>query len=174
MLTRKQKEQLVEELADKIKRQKSLIITDVTGVGVSEIQDLRRRLRQGGIEYKVAKKSLIDLALKKDPIRQKLSNEVKNLTGTISLAISYEDPIAPAKILDNFSKEHETFKILGGIMEDEVLTIEDIEELAKIPSKNELLAKLINSIKGPISGFVNVLGGNIRNLVGVLNVITNK
>jgi len=137
---------------------------------VSEIQDLRRKLRQSNIEYKVTKKNLIKLALAKT----KQEIDISGFNGSLALTFSYDDPIAPAKILDNFSKEHETFKILSGIMEDKVLTMEDIKELAKIPSKNELLANLINSIKGPVKGLVNVLGGNIRNLVGVLNAITNK
>lgn len=174
MLTKKQKQQIVNELTDKIKRQKSLVFTDVTGINVNEIQDLRRKLREAEVEYKIAKKSLIDLALKKDPIRQKLSNGVKKLTGTIGLAISYDDPVMPIKILDNFSKEHKNLKFLGGIMEDKVLSIEDIKELAKIPSKDELLANLINTIKAPIKGFINVLEGNIRNLVGIFNAISNK
>ena len=81
MLTRKQKEEVVEELTDKIKRQQSLVFTDVTGVNVGEIQSLRRELRKEGIEYKVAKKNLIKLALEKaDPIRQKSSNKV-NISG---------------------------------------------------------------------------------------------
>jgi len=174
MLTKEQKKQIVEELADKIKRQKSLIFTDVARVNVAEIQDLRRKLRQVEIEYKVAKKSLIDLALKKDPIRQELSNGGKKLTGTIGLAFSYKDPILPAKIIDNFSKEHKNLRILGGIMEDKILSKEDIRELARIPSKDELIATFIGSLKAPVNGFINVLGGGIRNLVGVLNAIISK
>lgn len=174
MLTREQKEEIVEELADKMKRQKSLIFTDVTGVNVGEVQDLRRKLREQEIEYKVAKKNLIKLALKKDPIRQELSNGVKKLTGTIGLAIAYKDPISSIKILDNFSKEHKNLKILGGIMEGKILSIEDVRELAKIPSKDELLAILIGNLKAPVSNFVSILGGGIRNLVGIFNAISNK
>jgi len=164
MLTRKQKEQIVEELADKIKRQQSLIFTDVTGVNVSEIQDLRRKLRESEIEYKMAKKSLIDLALKKE----KQDIDISDFNGSIALAFGYNDPIMPAKIL------HNKVKILGGIMENKVLTVDEVKELALIPSKPELLAMFIGSLKAPINGFVNVLGGVTRNLVGVLNAINNK
>jgi len=174
MLTREQKEEIVNQLADKVKRQKSLIFTDVTGVNVGEIQDLRRKLREQEIEYKIAKKNLIKLALKKDPIRQELSNGVKKLTGTIGLAISYKDPISSIKILDNFSKEHKNLKILGGIMEGKILTTEDVKELAKIPSKDELLVMFIGSLKAPVSNFVNILAGGIRNLVGIFNAIKIK
>jgi large subunit ribosomal protein L10 len=170
MLTREQKEQIVEELADKIKRQQSLIFTDVTGVSVGDIQDLRRELRKQEIEYKVAKKNLIKLALEK----AKQDLDISEFKGSLGLAFSYKDPIRSAKILDNFSKEHKEFEILGGIMENKVLAIEDIKELAKIPFKDELLAMFVNSLKAPINGLVNVLKGSIRNLVGVFNAISNK
>ncbi len=170
MLTRQQKEQIVEKLADKIKRQKSLIFTDVTGVNVSGIQDLRRKLREQEIEYKVAKKNLIKLALEKE----KQDLDISEFNGSLALAFSYKDPISSIKILDNFSKEYKNLKILGGIMEGKILSIEDIRELAKIPSKDELLAMFIGSLKAPINGFVNVLGGGIRNLVGIFNAISNK
>jgi large subunit ribosomal protein L10 len=80
----------------------------------------------------------------------------------------------PAKILDNFSKEHENFKILGGLMQDKVLNLENIKELANIPSRDELLAKLVSSLKGPISGFVNILNGVTRNFIGILRAVENK
>jgi large subunit ribosomal protein L10 len=170
MLTKKQKQELIQELVDKIKRQQSLIFTDVTGVNVTEIQDLRRKLRESEIEYKVAKKTLIDLALKKE----KKDIDISGFNGSLALAFSYKDPVIPAKILNNFSKEHKTLKILGGLMEDKTLSLEDVKELAMIPSRDELLAKFIGSIKGPISGFVNVLNGVTRNFIGILNAIENK
>ena len=167
MLTRTQKKELVDDLSDKIKRQKSLILTDVTGVSVGDIQGLRKELRFGKIEYQVAKKTLIDLAMKKE----KKDFDVSGFTGSLAVAFSYDDPIAPIKILSKFAKTHEKFRILGGIMENKVLTIEEIKELAAIPSKQELLARLVNSIKSPLSGLVNVLEGNFRNLVGLLSAI---
>lgn len=170
MLNRKQKKQIVEELSDKIKRQQSLIFTDVSRINVSGAQRLRRTLRQAGIEYKVAKKSLINLALKKE----KQDIDISQLRGSLGLTFSYNDPIAPIKILDKFAKEHENFKILAGIMGNKILTIDDIKELAKIPSKEELLAMLIGSLKAPINGLINVLGGTIRNLVGVLSAIKSN
>jgi len=170
MLTRQQKEEIVNELADKIKRQKSLVFTDVTGVNVGEIQDLRRKLREQEIEYKVAKKNLIKLALKKE----KQEMDISEFNGSLALAFAYKDPISSIKILDNFAKEHKNLKILGGIMENKILTIQEIQELAKIPSKDELLAILIGNLKAPVSNFVSILGGGIRNLVGIFNAISNK
>jgi len=170
MLTKKQKEQIVQELADKMKRQQSLIFTDITGVNVSGMQSLRRELRQSGIEYKVAKKSLIDLALN----QEKIDADISNLNGSLALAFAYNDPIMPAKIIYDFSKKNKNLKILGGIMENKFLDVDKIKQFALIPLKPELLAMLIGSLKAPINGFVNVIGGGIRNLVGILNAIKEK
>ena len=170
MLTKEQKKEIVEELTDKLKRQKALVFTDFRGLKVGEIQDLRKELRQAEIEYKIAKKTLIKLALEK----AKKEIDTSQFESSVALAFGYQDPIMPAKIISKFAKEHKNLKILGGLMEDKFLTIEEIKELAKILSKDELLAKFIGSIKAPISGFVNVLQGNIRNLIGVLSALSNN
>lgn len=170
MLTKKQKEEIVNELTDKLKRQKALVFTDFRGLKVGEIQDLRKELRQTEIEYKIAKKTLIKLALEK----AKKEVDTSQFGASVALAIGYQDLIMPAKIISKFAKGHKNLKILGGLMEDKFLTVEEIKELAKILSKDELLAKFIGSIKVPISGFVNVLQGNIRNLIWVLSALSNK
>jgi large subunit ribosomal protein L10 len=170
MLTKTQKKKVIEDLADKIKRQHSLVFTDISGVNVSEIQKLRRGLRQAGIEYRVAKKTLINLALK----QVKQETDISQLVGSLGLAFSYDDPISPAKIIFKFAKEHKNLKVLGGIMENRFLTFEEVKALSVIPTREELLAKLVWSIKGPIPGFINVLAGNIRNLIGVLDAIKNS
>jgi len=170
MLTKTQKKKIIDDLADKIKRQQVLIFTDAKGIKVNEIQKLRRELKKAEAEYKVAKKTLVNLAFKKE--NKEL--DIFQFNGSLALAFGYKDPISVIKILNNFSKTNESLKILGGLMEDRFLTIEEVKELAKIPSREELLAKLVWSIKSPISGLVNVLEGNIRNLVGVLNAISNK
>lgn len=167
MLSRKQKEQIVDELADKIKHQKSLIFTDAEGVKVGDIQKLKRELKKVEAEYKVAKKTLVDLALKKE----KKEMDISGFSGSLAMTFGYKDPIALIKILTKFVKEKETFKILGGLAEDKILSPEQIKELSRIPSREELIAKLIGSIKSPISGFVNVLEGNMRNLINILSAI---
>jgi large subunit ribosomal protein L10 len=170
MLTKTQKRELVKELVDKIKRQKSLVFTDISALNVGEMQQLRRELKKAGIDYKVAKKTLITLALKE----AKQNIDVEQVPGSLGAAFSYEDPISPAKIIFKFAKAHKNLKIIGGIMENNFLTFEEVEALSKIPSKEELLAMLVGTLKGPISGFVNVLQGNIRNLIGVLNAIKSN
>lgn len=170
MLTKTQKKELIKELVDKIKRQQSLVFTDVSGLSVGEMQKLRRELKKAGIEYKVAKKTLITLALKE----AKHDIDISQVPGSLGAAFSYQDPVSPAKIIFKFSKDHKNLKVVGGIMEGKLLTVQEVETLSKIPSKEELLAMLVGSLKGPISGFVNVLQGNIRNLIGVLSAIKNN
>jgi len=170
MLTRKQKEKVVEELADKIKRQKSLIFIDAKGVKVGDVQKLKRELKKVEAEYKVAKKTLVNLALKK----QNKDIDISSFSGSLAFSLGYKDPISLIKILAKFAKGKDGFKFLGGVVEDRIVSPEQIKALAMIPSKEALIAKLIGLIKFPISGFVNVLEGNLRNLVGVLNAIKSN
>lgn len=170
MLTRKQKEKTVSDLSDKIKRQKSLIFIDAKGVKVGDIQNLKRELKKVEAEHKVAKKTLIDLALKKE----KKEIDISGFVGSLAMTLGYKDPLSLIKILAKFAKGKDGFKILGGLVEDRFVDANQIKELSKILSREELLAKLVWSIKSPISGLVSVLKGNLRKLVGVLDAIKNK
>lgn len=169
MLTKQQKQQLIEELADKLERQKGLVFTNFRGLKVGEIEDLRKELKEAEIEYKVAKKTLIKLALEK----AKKKIDISQFKDSVALAFGFQDPITPFKIISKFAREHKNLEILGGLMDDEFLTVEGVKELAKIPFRDELLIKLIASLKSPIKGFVNVLEGSIRNLIGTLEAIKN-
>jgi len=167
MLTKKQKEKIIEELIDKIKRQNILIFTDFKKLKVGEIRDLRKRLKEANAEYKAAKKTLIKLAF----IKSKKDVDTSKFESSLAIAFGYDDPLGLAKAVSKFSKEHGNLKILGGLMEDRFLLAEEIKELAKIPSRNELLAKLLGTIQSPIRGFINALQGNIRNLLNILSAI---
>ena len=100
---------------------------------------------------------------------------LKNLMEEWLLFFGYEDEVVPAKIVDEFKKTHEEqINFIGGVLENNFLSAEKIQELAKLPSKQELYAKIVGSLNAPISGFVNVLAGNMRNLVYVLKAIEEK
>jgi len=170
MLTKTQKKEIINDLADKIKCQQGLIFTDIKGIKVVDIQKLRREIKKAEGEYKVAKKTLINLALKQE--NRKI--DMAKFEGSLALVFGYRDSVSIAKILVNFGKKNENLKILGGLINDIFLTTEQIKDLANIPSREELLAKLIWSIQYPISGFVNVLQGNIRNLIGILSALQNS
>ncbi len=170
MLNKQQKKELVEELADKIKRQKGLVFTDFRGLNVEELTQLRNELREIKGEYKIAKKTLINLALKKAG----KDFNVNEFNNSVALTFGFEDPITPAKTICEFSKKHKALEILGGAMEGKFLSTEKVRELAKIPTKQELLAMLVGSLKSPINGLINALQGNTSKLVGVLSAISNK
>lgn len=168
--TRSEKEKTVTTLAEKLGKMRSVIFANYEGLTVAEIQDLRKELKKEGVDYSVVKKTLLKIALKEagkdiDP---------KTISGNFGTAISYEDEVAPARIMASFAKKHEALKMVAGILEDRLIPAEKVNALAKLPSKQELLAKLVGSINAPISGFVNVLAGNLRGLVNVLNAIKDN
>lgn len=162
MITKQKKKEIVEELIDKLSRQKTVVFSDFTGLNMNQLNELRKKLKKESIDYKVAKKTLIDLALQKSGFKD---IKIKNLTGQISAAFGYQDELAPAKILYGFSKKNNALKILAGLVNGEFFGDEQMIGLAKMPSKQELLAKLVGSLKTPLTGLSNALGGNLRKLI---------
>jgi len=166
-LNKEQKKNIVKELKDNIAKQKAVVFVSVKGLKASELFDLRKQLKESNCLLSVAKKTLLKIAFKENKIEL---NE-KELEGQVALVFGFEDEIAPAKTAYNFSLKNENLKILGGFLENQLRNMEEIIILAKIPSKQELLAKFIGNIKVPMSGFVNALQGNIKGLVYVLSQI---
>jgi len=167
-LSRKQKEQIVKDLTETLSRTKSVVFADFQGLKMPEIEELRSKCIEEGIGYTVAKKTLLNLALEKAGIKD---IDTKSIEGSIATVFGLEDEVAPAKILAQFAKSHEALEIKGGILEGALVPIEEVVKLSKLPSKAELYAKVVGSINAPVSGFVNVLAGNIRGLVYALNAI---
>jgi large subunit ribosomal protein L10 len=163
-LTKTQKQKALEDLKDKIARQKALILIGISGVKVKDLSSLRKKLKETGNVLKVAKKNLLDIALKE----KKMVFDKDKFKMEIALAFGFEDEILPAKTVYQFTKESENLKILGGFIQNEFKNAEEIVKLAQLPSREELLAKVIWSIASPISGLVSVLQGNIKGLLRVL------
>ncbi len=166
-LTKVQKEKVINDLKEKIAKQKAVVFAVITGLKVKDLANLRKDMKKKDCELKVAKKTLISSAFK----QKKIDVNIKKLEGEIALGFGYKDEVLPFKTLYEFSKGNENLKILGGFFEDKFRSAEEIIALAKIPSKQELFAKVVGSISSPISGFVNVLQGNIKGLVYVLTQI---
>jgi large subunit ribosomal protein L10 len=169
-----QKQEILRNLSEKIKKSKSVIFAGFNAFGVKDNEALRAKLIAGNNEYYVAKKTLMNLAFKDQNIE---SLNTRDFDGKIAAIFSYEDEVAPAKILGEFRKDKDKEArvfFLGGILENKLLSREQVEALSKLPSKQELYAKLVGSMNAPISGFVNVLAGNLRNFVGVLKAISEK
>ena len=168
-LTRNQKQKIVDDLKEKIERQKLMAFIDFTGLKVKDLSALRKKIKAAGGNLKVIKKTLIKLVLGKAGL--KLGED---LQGEIAVVFSFEDEIAPLKEVYQLSKSNEHLKILSAIFGGEFIGKEKALILAQIPGRQELLGKLVGSIASPMSGFVNVLQGNLRNFVYVLSQISLK
>jgi len=170
MLKRQQKEDIVKNLTEDFKNSKATVFTDYRGLKASEMNTLKKELKKEGTNLSVIKKSLIALSLK----NAKMDVNINDMDGQLAVTVSSKDEVVPAKILSNFSKDNENLKILGGALGDKAMGADEILALAKLPGKEELLAKVVGSLNAPISGFVNVLNGNTRGLVNVLKAIGEK
>lgn len=162
--TRDQKLQLVKQLKDRLTRKKALLLLNYQGLKVEETEILRKQLREKEIDFNIAKNSLLKIVLNEKGIiiGQDITDQ------PLALAFSYDDEVTVSKEITLFARDHQAVQILGGIIEDGFVGPETIEQLAKLPSREELLAKAVGSIATPLSGLVNVLTGNIRGLVSVL------
>ena len=148
-----QKKAVVDGLADKLGRCASSVLVKYEGITVDQDTQMRKALREAGVEYAVIKNTLIGKAC------DKVGFEAlkPNLEGMNAIAISYEDPIAPAKILKEYAEKIETFEIRGGILEGAVVDAATVNELADIPPKEVLIAKLLGSMQSPLYKFAYVL-----------------
>lgn len=165
--TRQEKEEIVAELSEKLGNMKSAVFTCVSGYTMDDANALRAKGKKAGVDVLIAKKTLLVRALEE----KGFSVAKDDLEGSILTTIGYNDEIAAAKLIAELAKDREEIKIVGGILEGTFVGSEAIKQLATLPTKEELLAKLVGSLNAPISGFVNVLAGNLRNLVYVLNAI---
>ncbi|MFD1708451.1 50S ribosomal protein L10 [Siminovitchia sediminis] len=141
-----QKKQIVEEIAGKLKSSVSTVIVDYRGLNVAEVTELRKQLREAGVEYKVYKNSMARRAAEEADLAG--LNEM--LVGPNAIAFSTEDVIAPAKILNDFAKEHEALEIKAGVIEGNIATVEEIKALASLPSREGLLSMLLSVLQAPM------------------------
>ncbi|CDE97397.1 MAG: 50S ribosomal protein L10 [Clostridiales bacterium] len=143
----KQKEEEVSKLAEKLKEAKIILLTDYRGINVADVTKLRADLRNTNSEYKVIKNNIIKRAL--DANGESGLDDL--LEGPTAIVIGTEDYLEPSKVIYNFSKNNEFYKIKGGIIEGKVMTAEEIITLAKLPSRQELMAKLAGALLGNIT-----------------------
>lgn len=167
---RQMKEQIVNEITEKLQNSVTAVITDYRGLNVAQATQLRNELRELNVEYKVLKNSLTKIAADK----LGLQDLNQFLEGPTAIAFSKDDPVAPAKVLAKFAKDNKSLEIKGGILEGKVVTIYEIKALADLPSREELLAQVLRAIQSPLTGMANVLQGPLRNLVYVLEAIRKE
>ena len=143
------KKQVVSEIATKLRESESTILVDYRGLDVAEVTELRKELRDAGVEFKVYKNTMTRRAA--DDAELSGLNEV--LVGPTAIAFSNEDVIAPAKILNNFAKKHEALEIKGGVIQGNIATLEQIKELADLPNYEGLLSMLLSVLQAPVRNF---------------------
>jgi large subunit ribosomal protein L10 len=166
-VTRKVKEQAFADLKESFAGAKSIVFADYRGTTVKKIEELRKNMRAEGVSTKVAKLTLIRKALQE----QGIDVSTFDFKAPVAVMISKDDEVTPAKILNDFTKENKNVQILMGVMEGLVLSAQQVTALAQLPSKQQLRGQLVGTIAAPMTGFVNVLAGNLRGLVYALNAI---
>ncbi|MFA7653693.1 MAG: 50S ribosomal protein L10 [Candidatus Magasanikbacteria bacterium] len=165
---RQQKETTVKTLLDGLKAGKSAVFANFQGLTVSQTEELRKSCRQEGVSVLAAKKTLVHRVFEELGIKDV---DPQAFTGGIATFIGTADEVAPAKLVNTFGKTHEVVQIFGGLLEGKYITAASVKSLAALPNKQQLLGQLVGTLNAPVSGFVNVLAGNLRGLVGVLNNI---
>jgi large subunit ribosomal protein L10 len=155
-LTKEQKIKQIESIKEKVLKQKSVIFVDFSNVSSKEMFGLRKSLKEAGCNLKIAKKTLIRIAFGRSNIS--FWNKIKLcIPGQLALVFGMEDEIAPARIANAFAKKQENFKILGGIFENRFIERDRVLVLANLPSRNELLSRLVGSFSSSIVGLARVL-----------------
>ena len=164
------KKLVVEEIKEKFSKAKTIAFVDYRGITVGEDTELRRKFRESGCDYKVYKNRLMLKALSDLGIEC----PANYFEGTTAVAIGYEDEVAPAKIVCNFVKENKKMAIKFGILNGTSVDAKNIEALAKLPSKEELIAKLLGTLNNTASSLCRVLTAPSRGLVVALNAVATK
>ncbi|HEY5442349.1 MAG TPA: 50S ribosomal protein L10 [Candidatus Saccharimonadales bacterium] len=167
-LTKPQKQDVIQEVAELLGTSKLTVVAKYEGTGVKALQGLRRDARTSGTKVKVVKNRLVIQALKGTQTFKDIDTSA--LQGMLLYAFNSEDEVAPAQNLQAFAKQNPTLEFVGAITpEGEFMAAADVKALADLPSKEQLRAMLVGTIAAPLSGFVNVVSGNVRGVLNVLN-----
>jgi large subunit ribosomal protein L10 len=165
-----QKKSIVEDLHERFSKSKVLIVADYKGLDVTTINALRRKLREADVEFKVVKNSLMVRAAENTDV-DLIKEDFK---GPNAIAISYNDPVAPAKVLTDFAKDNQKLEIKLGVMDGKVLDLGAIQALSALPSKEALIGQLLSVINGVPTGLVRVLNAVPAGFVNVLQAIKDQ
>lgn len=164
---KKEKQIVVDAIRDNLQNSEVSVLTDYRGLTVSEMDELRKRFREEGVEFKVVKNTYTWRAAQEIG----LEDLEGYLTGPTAIAFGPDDPVAPAKVITEFAKNHKKLEIKGGVLEGKVIPVEMIKTLAELPSKEQLLGQVASAMQAPISGLVNVLQAPIRDLAYVVDAL---
>ena len=152
MMNKEQKKQYIEEMTAQFDKSEAVIVTHYQGLSVSQLDDLRKKMREHGIIFKITKNRITKLALEKTKCK-----DISNLfSGPTAVAMS-EDAINSAKIMTKFSKENQNLKILGGIMGNDILDIAGVQNVATLPTLDEARAKIVGILRSPAQKIASIL-----------------
>ena len=160
----------VEQLTDKLAKAKAVYFTEYHGLNVEDITDLRREFSKNGIEFKVAKNTLIKLAANNN----KLTGLNSFLTGSTAIALSYDDPTGPARILKQFKKEHKLPEVKGIIFDGEILEGKEFERIADLPTKEQSLSMLVSALSYPMTQLALTLKSSMTDLGNALSNLKDQ
>ncbi|MDP3804514.1 MAG: 50S ribosomal protein L10 [Candidatus Omnitrophota bacterium] len=161
------KDKMITELLLRFEKHPNFIITNYMGLSTSDMEMLRGKLKKSSANYFVVKNSILKLVFDK----MKLEEESSQIEGGIGISFAGGDVISACNILVGFAKTHDKFKIKGGVIDGKRLATDKISQLASLPPRNVLIAQVVGSIKSPITGFVNTLGGILRKFVYAIDAI---
>ena len=169
-MNKQSKEALVAEFAEKLKEAKAAFLADYRGLDVDQANDLRNKLREAGVEYRVVKNTLLRLAAKDTGA----ACFDEYLSGPTAIAVANEDPVAPAKALVEFAKKNEAFELKVGMLDGKLLAVADIKALAELPPRDILLSQVVAAVEAPFAELVGSLDGFFRELVGSIDALEEK
>jgi large subunit ribosomal protein L10 len=168
---RPHKVKVVKEVGKSIKNSQIVVLTNYSGMTTADITALRRKLKTGGIEYRVVKNTLARFAA--DESGKEFDRSI--FTGPVAAAFGYDDPVLAAKLVVDFAKNKDIpISIIGGIMGDSLLSVDEVKELAQLPSREILLSRVVGGIQWPLTGLVSCLSGPIRGLAYLLQARINQ
>ena len=170
-MKREEKEAIIARVVKKVSRAQAMYFTDFTGLTVAEETELRREFRKSGIEYTVVKNTLARKALEQV---QGFDRVYDKLAGPTGIAISYDDIVAPAKVIKKFNEKTGKFTLKVAVLENQVFEGSQLDQLSKLPGRKEIMASIVGSLQSPIAGVVGAMNAVMRDLVNVIDAIGKK
>lgn len=165
-----EKKKIVEQIEKKLEDACLVVFTDYRGLTVDEMTDLRNRLRVPGVEYKVLKNTMTEFALK----NQGLEDAIPRLAGPNAVLFSQEDPVGPVKSIFEFIKQYKKLEVKIGILEGQMLEAEKLKDLAELPPREVLIARVLGTMQAPITSLVYVLNANLTGLARAIEQIREQ
>ena len=171
-----EKQLIINEMTEKLKRAKSIFLTENLGLSVEAVTDLRRKFRESNIEYKVVKNTLLKRSMGEVAAGGQIGFDalIPYLAGPTAIAIGYDEPTRPAKIIVDFVKKNEKLKLKASIVEGQFFTPSQAQELASIPSREILISQLLMVLQSPIQNLVSTLNAVIQNFISTLDAVREK